>query len=109
MKLKILVAIGLLLSSPVYAQPLDLTVGIQNQTDNGLPLQEKIPTTTQNKVYEGNSGQKYKYDLSQPEDRLKYSVDPKAKLDDSINPNPKTEIDHSLNQYGGGALNDSNK
>lgn len=53
-------------------------------------------------TYRGSSGVRYKYDLSNPGDRLKYEVDPMAQLEDSISIDPRVEIDRSLGQYGGG-------
>ena len=50
--------------------------------------------------YKSSTGNKYKYDLSKPMDRVKYSVDVKAQLKDSISPN--VELDRGLGQYGGG-------
>ena len=54
--------------------------------------------------YKGSSGTRYKYDLSKPGDRIKYSVDPAAQLYDKIYMpiKPGVKIDRSLNQYGGG-------
>ena len=54
--------------------------------------------------YKGTTGTKYKYDLSKPGDRIKYSVDPHAQIMDEIYTpiKPGVEIDRSLNQYGGG-------
>ena len=52
--------------------------------------------------YESSSGVKYKYDLSNPSDRVMYDVDPAAQLNDSINVDPRVDIDRSLGQYGGG-------
>ena len=51
--------------------------------------------------YESSSGTKYKYDLNNPADRVRYDVDPAAKILDDIN--PRVRIDRNLNQYGGGA------
>jgi len=53
--------------------------------------------------YEGYSGQRYKYDLSDPSDRLEYQVDPEAQMMDRINPSPLIELDRNSGQYGGGA------
>ena len=53
--------------------------------------------------YVSYTGQKYKYDLSKPIDRINYSIDPEAQINDKINPNPMIGIDRSLGQYGGGA------
>jgi hypothetical protein len=38
----------------------------------------------------------YQYDLSNPSDQLRYSVDPGAQLRDSINVEPRVEIDRSF-------------
>jgi hypothetical protein len=53
-------------------------------------------------VYRGSSGALYQYDLSNPSDQLRYSVDPGAQLRDSINVNTRVVIDRGLGQYGGG-------
>ena len=52
--------------------------------------------------YEGSSGTRYQYDLSDPSDRLQYSVDPSAQLRDSVNVNPSVDVDRGMGQYGGG-------
>ena len=54
--------------------------------------------------YESSSGNHYKYDLSDPSDRLEYSVDVGAQLDDSVN--PSVGLDRSLGEYGGGIVDD---
>ena len=53
--------------------------------------------------YEGISGQRYQYDLSNPSDQIRYEVDPGAQLRDEINPSPRIELDRDMDQYGGGA------
>ena len=52
--------------------------------------------------YESSTGVQYKYDLSNPSDRIMYDVDPAAQVMDSINVDPRVDIDRSLGQYGGG-------
>jgi len=52
--------------------------------------------------YQDISGKKYQYDLSNPNDRLQYQVDPGARLRDSIDPDPRRNIDQGVGQYGGG-------
>lgn len=52
--------------------------------------------------YQGASGKKYKYDLSKPGDRLQYETDPAAKINDSIDPDPRKNLDRGLGEYGGG-------
>jgi hypothetical protein len=53
--------------------------------------------------YEGLSGTKYQYDLSDPSDRIEYQLDLDAQMRDRINPNPGIQLDRGLGQYGGGA------
>jgi hypothetical protein len=50
--------------------------------------------------YVGSSGQKYKYDLSNPIDRHNYSTDLGAQHNDSTNLN--RQMDTGMGQYGGG-------
>jgi len=54
--------------------------------------------------YKGTSGTKYKYDLSKPEDKLKYELDVGAQINDKIYMpiKPGVKLDRGLNQYGGG-------
>jgi hypothetical protein len=54
--------------------------------------------------YESYSGRRYKYDLSNPLDQIKYETDIGAQLRDEVN--PMVEIDRSMGQYGGGILDD---
>jgi hypothetical protein len=53
--------------------------------------------------YEGFSGTRYKYDLSNPLDRMEYQMDLDAQMQDKINPNPGIQMDRSFGQFGGGA------
>lgn len=50
--------------------------------------------------YRSNTGHQYKYDLSNPSDRIRYQVDPSAQIKDGVN--PLIQIDRSMGQYGGG-------
>ena len=54
--------------------------------------------------YKGSMGNRYKYDLSQPGDQLKYELDVGAQLKDSIKIpiRPSVDLERSLGQYGGG-------
>ena len=52
--------------------------------------------------YESSTGVRYKYDLSNPSDEIMYEVDPAAQLNDSLNVDPRVDIDRGLGQYGGG-------
>lgn len=56
----------------------------------------------QNLPYRGLSGQTYQYDLSRPQDRLRYDLDPKAQIMDSVTVDPRRDLDRSLGQHGGG-------
>ncbi len=55
-------------------------------------------------TYESSSGNKYKYDLSDPSDRNSYSTDVGAQIDDSVD--PSVSIDRSMGEYGGGIIDD---
>lgn len=55
-----------------------------------------------NQGYQGPSGAKYKYDLSNPGDRIRYEVAPAAQLRDQIAVDPRRDIDKSIGQQGGG-------
>ena len=54
--------------------------------------------------YEGASGTRYKYDLSKPDDKMKYELDIDAQVKDNVYmpTKPGVKIDRGLNQYGGG-------
>lgn len=54
--------------------------------------------------YKSISGNKYKYDLSNPGDRYKYKMDYGARFSDRINKrlNPGASFDERAGQYGGG-------
>ncbi len=54
--------------------------------------------------YRGISGARYQYDLSNPSDRARYTVDPQAQLRDSISVDPQRGIDQDLGQAGGGII-----
>lgn len=57
--------------------------------------------------YQGSSGNRYQYDLSNQNDRLNYNVDIGAQQRDNYNnvvngTNGKVQQDHRNGQYGGG-------
>ena len=56
--------------------------------------------------YEGSSGTKYQYDLSDPSDKLDYSIDLDAQMRDSLSVDPSRTLDQGLGQYGGGIYDD---
>jgi hypothetical protein len=53
--------------------------------------------------YKGLSGKRYQYDLNNPADQIRYEVDPAAQLRDSINVDPRIELDQGMDVWGGGA------
>ena len=83
----LLVIIALLISSPAVAW---------NDKYN-----EQEQKRNKEYPYESITGTRYKYDLSNPSDRIRHEVDPAAQLRDSVN--PRVDIDRGLGQYGGGA------
>ena len=56
--------------------------------------------------YESNTGTSYQYNLSNPADRNRYSIDLDAQRRDQMNLNPRKEMDRQSGQYGGGIYND---
>lgn len=52
--------------------------------------------------YESSFGRKYEYDLSKPVDKIRYQTDERAKLRDSLDVDPRREIERDLGQQGGG-------
>ena len=56
--------------------------------------------------YQGSSGSKYQYDLSNPSDRNSYSIDLSAQRRDQLDVSPSRSLDSGLGQYGGGIYND---
>jgi len=54
--------------------------------------------------YKSSTGNRYKYDLSKPGDRMKYELDLGAQMKDKISMpvNPSVDIDRGLGHYGGG-------
>lgn len=62
------------------------------------------PGSTETSEYRGMSGARYQYDLSNPGDRVRYTVDPQAQLRDSISVDPRRGIDQNLGQTGGGII-----
>jgi hypothetical protein len=62
------------------------------------------PRSTEASDYRGMSGARYQYDLSTPGDRVRYTVDPQARLRDSISVDPRRGIDQNLGQTGGGII-----
>ena len=101
MKKLLLIAIALMITAPAFAWN-------DNYDDNGneesyYEQDERQREAERNKEYpyESNTGTRYKYDLSNPADKVLYDVDPAAQVLDSVN--PMVDIDRDMGQYGGGA------
>lgn len=87
MKLKMIIAVAAMtLSLPAFAW----NNGYGN-SDNG---------------YTSSFGNRYQYDLSNPTDRLGYSVDVGAQLRDRMDLNPSRTLERGLGEYGGGIWED---
>lgn len=65
-------------------------------------LPDPFELRSRDQFYLGASGALYKYDLSNPIDQIRYSGDLLAQLKDSINLDPRVEIDSGIGEYGGG-------
>ena len=59
-------------------------------------------TAYERPAYSGLSGANYRYDLNQPADRMRYVLAPMALFHDSMSIDPRSEIDRSVGQQGGG-------
>lgn len=66
--------------------------------------ENKTLTSNASRSYESIFGRKYQYDLSKPIDRLRYSIDPSAKIRDDIDVSPYKNIEQDMGQFGGGVL-----
>jgi len=53
--------------------------------------------------YQSSTGMQYQYDLSRPPDQIRYGIDPRAQIRDSISVDPRRDLDRSMGQVGGGA------
>jgi hypothetical protein len=73
------------------------TESITNQTRPS----ETAEIEDQEYRYQSSNGTQYKYDLSNPSDRIKYGTDPYSRIRDKTNPN--VGIDRRMGQYGGGS------
>ena len=66
----------------------------------------KSQTNNQSSGYQGSSGQRYQYDMSNGNDRLRYSTDVGAQQRDNnynmYNTNGNVQKDKNNGQYGGG-------
>ena len=60
----------------------------------------------QNSGYESTYGNKYQYDMSDPSDRIDYSVDIDAQMRDRMSVEPTRRLDRGMDEYGGGIYDD---
>jgi hypothetical protein len=94
MKIKSMICVGALFSCmamPSFAWDNPYNDSGDGSTDSNDPEYK----------YESNTGTRYKYDLSNPADRVMYDVDPAAQIMDEVN--PMVDIDRETGQYGGGS------
>ena len=76
-------------------------------TVNGECLGEEVyGEESSEEGYEGNSGQKYQYDLNDPSDTIDYSLDLDAQKRDRNSTSTKKQADEELGEYGGGIYDD---
>ncbi len=69
------------------------------------PVQVMMPRKSREEdeyKYRGSSGARYKYDLSIPTDAMRYEMDLKAQMQDSMSLDLKRDRDRGLGQWGGG-------
>lgn len=52
--------------------------------------------------YESTYGNTYQYDMSDPSDRIDYSVDIDAQMRDKSSIEPTRELDQKMGEHGGG-------
>lgn len=68
-------------------------------------LNSSLGTTNQrSQSYQSSYGNNYKYDLSNQSDRLRYSTDTEAQINDKIRVNPTAIMEQRKGEYGGGYL-----
>lgn len=60
----------------------------------------------QQERYESNSGAQYQYDMGNPVERNRYSLDLDAQRRDMQSADPRRSTDRASGQYGGGIYND---
>lgn len=63
-------------------------------------------STSSGSSYQGSSGAQYQYDLSNPVERNRYSIDTDAQNRDRLAISPSSIMDRSRGQFGGGFLGD---
>ncbi len=83
-----MMVVGLMAAGAVNAEPITWEpVGTESSTNY-------------NSYYESSSGNRYEYNLNNRVDQIQYEYDRPAQIRDAYN--PRTGIDRSMGQYGGG-------
>lgn len=83
------------------------TYSIQTVETYHQPLNGSLSAPlVKNNNYESSFGNKYKYDLSNPSDKIMYSVDPAAQLMDGLYKpiTPAVGLEESMGQHDGGLI-----
>ncbi len=70
--------------------------------DNSVKSYDEEYNSSKDYKYQGSSGAKYKYDMSKPMDKLNYETDSMQQMKDSINVDPRIQMDRDMGQYGRG-------
>ncbi len=106
MNIKKILATTIVLSAiPLTGLAQDYGYNGDGQNERGY--NEDSSSSNQNSdAYESSFGNRYKYNLGDPGDRVKYGVDAAAQLRDSIDVNPIRSIERNIGEYGGGVLDD---
>ncbi len=82
-----------LIATAIFLLPMTAVWADDPYKNNGEP----------NYKYKSGTGVEYQYDLSKPSDKVRYEVDPAAKLRDSLIVDPRVKLDRDRGQSGGGA------
>ena len=101
MKKILLIGIALLITTPALAWNDNYDDNDNNESYYEQEERRREAERDREYPYESNTGTRYKYDLSNPADKIMYDVDPAAQVLDSVN--PMVDIDRGMGQYGGGS------
>jgi len=103
MKKMIATATLSVLLSSAYAD--DYNYGYESsQNDSGYGSNSS--QSSSNSGYKSTTGTRYQYDMSDPSDRVDYSVDVDAQMRDRLNVDPSRSLDQGLGEHGGGIYDD---
>jgi hypothetical protein len=75
-----------------------------SQSQPYMPMDVSRSRDEEEYKYRGSSGARYKYDLSDPIDRIMYQTDPIARLGDRTfgSSSPDAQMDRRMGERGGG-------